>query len=80
MGAAQTLLQTRVDNLETVVLVDHEEDEADDCGRDRVRRLVSMTSACRHDVSAGLRCASFPQVRGFVQPRGRKAATAERIR
>jgi len=29
MGAAQTLLQTRVDNLETVVLVDHEEDDDD---------------------------------------------------
>ncbi|GAQ87572.1 traf Zinc finger domain containing protein [Klebsormidium nitens] len=30
MGSAQTLLQTRVDNLETVVLVDHEEDDAAD--------------------------------------------------
>ncbi|GAQ87571.1 putative traf-type zinc finger family protein [Klebsormidium nitens] len=30
MGAAQTLIQTRVDNLETVVLVDHEEDDTDD--------------------------------------------------
>lgn len=28
MGAAQTLLQSRVDNLETVVLVDEEEDDA----------------------------------------------------